>query len=191
MYLLALILLISIKSCQKTELILFVKAVKVYHTKSPFSQFESRWLEHRPHFNIKNWRKREREREKKKKERKKESDWIQEWFLLASNENIIYLLQFHCSIVQREINFEIIFVVILCWNFKKYVFTPFRGSWNSSTAASWWSQWHQGIYYSKIMKSGWRLQVTWLVFANWSAQLGMLLTNLLMTPVTRIYSINT
>ena len=69
MYLLALILLISIKSCQKTELILFVKAVKVYHTKSPFSQFESRWLEHRPHFNIKNWR--EREREKKKKERKK------------------------------------------------------------------------------------------------------------------------
>ena len=132
-----------------------------------------------------------REREREEKERKKESDWIQEWFLLASNENIIYLLQFHCSIVQREINFEIIFVVILCWNFKKYVFTPFRGSWNSSTAASWWSQWHQGIYYSKIMKSGWRLQVTWLVFANWSAQLGMLLTNLLMTPVTRIYSINT
>ena len=69
MYLLALILLISIKSCQKTELILFVKAVKVYPIKLPFSQFESRWLEHRPHFNIKNWR--EREREKKKKERKK------------------------------------------------------------------------------------------------------------------------
>ena len=67
-----------------------------------------------------------REREREEKERKKESDWIQEWFLLASNENIIYLLQFHCSIVQREINFEIIFVVILCWNFKKYVFTPFR-----------------------------------------------------------------
>ena len=74
MYLLALILLISIKSCQKTELILFVKAVKVYHTKSPFSQFESRWLEHRPHLNIKNWRKREREREREReeKERKKE-----------------------------------------------------------------------------------------------------------------------
>ena len=166
MYLLALILLISIKSCQKTELILFVKAVKVYPIKLPFSQFESRWLEHRPHFNIKNWRERERERRKRKKERK----WLDSRMVFACFKWKYYLPTpvslFNCSTRNQFRNH---FRCDTLLEFQEIRIHSFSGSWNSSTAASWWSQWHQGIYYSKIMKSGWRLQVTWLVFANWSA----------------------
>ena len=134
----------------------------------------------------------EREREREEKERKKERKWLDSRMVFACFKWKYYLPTpvslFNCSTRNQFRNH---FRCDTLLEFQEIRIHSFSGSWNSSTAASWWSQWHQGIYYSKIMKSCWRLQVTWLVFANWSAQLGMLLTNLLMTPVTRIYSINT